>query len=347
MSTLEVSGLRLGYGEKDVLAGVDLVVPAGSVAAVLGPSGCGKTTLLRAVAGFERPSAGTVRLSGRTVVDGTTFVPAERRRVGLVPQEGALFPHLDVAANVAFGVRRTGRRERAVRVEEMLDLVGLAGLGRRMPSQLSGGQQQRVALARALAPRPEIVLLDEPFGALDAGLRAALREDVVQVLRASGATAVLVTHDQEEALSVADLVAVLREGVVVQAGAPQEVYRAPSDAAVATFVGEAAVLAAGPAAAGRVRTVLGDLPVLGTAPDGASGRVVVRPEQILLRPAGSGGPAAHVVGSVFHGHDSTVRLRVDVPGGTFSLDARVQGVAPQPGPVALAVDGAVPFYAGS
>ncbi|MET0711925.1 MAG: ABC transporter ATP-binding protein, partial [Jiangellaceae bacterium] len=201
MSELVVRGLEKSFGSVRVLDELDLVVPAGRLAAVLGPSGCGKTTLLRVIAGFESADRGTVVLHGAQVAGPGVHVPPERRRVGVVPQEGALFPHLTVAGNVGFGLTRAERR--AGRIGELLDLVGLGGFGHRMPYELSGGQQQRIALARALAPEPALVLLDEPFNALDTGLRAAIREDVRSALRAAGATAVLVTHDQEEALSMA------------------------------------------------------------------------------------------------------------------------------------------------
>jgi iron(III) transport system ATP-binding protein len=217
---LHIAGVHAGHPGVAVLRGVDLHVPGGALAAVLGGSGCGKTTLLRVVAGFHPLDAGTVRLGGRLVAgDGVDMAP-ERRRVGLVPQEGALFGHLTVAGNVGFGLDRAARR--GGRVQEMLELVGLPGYERRMPAELSGGQQQRVALARALAPSPDVVLLDEPFTALDAGLRSEVRDEVRAALRRAGTTAVLVTHDQQEALGCADVVAVLRDGRVVQAAGPRE-----------------------------------------------------------------------------------------------------------------------------
>ncbi len=301
---LVVAGVHAGYPGAPVLHGVDLVVPAGALVAVLGSSGCGKTTLLRTIAGFHPVDAGTVTLDGTPVAGDGVDVRPEQRRVGLVPQEGALFGHLDVAGNVGFGLPRRERGRRGARVAEMLELVGLAGYGRRMPAELSGGQQQRVALARALAPAPALVLLDEPFTALDTGLRAEVREQVLAALRATGASAVLVTHDQQEALGAADVVAVLRAGRVVQAGAPQEVYREPADLGVGTFVGDAVVLAA-TAGDGWARTPLGTLAVVG--PDGP-GSVLLRPEQLRLVPLAGAPVAATVVETVFHGHDSTVRL---------------------------------------
>ena len=266
MKGLSISAVTKAFGGLPVLSGVDLEVPEGSFTAILGPSGSGKTTLLRIIAGFERPDAGQVRLGDDVVDDAAQrFVPCEKRRIGYVPQEGALFPHLSVGRNVAFALPRSERR--SSRVDELLELVGLAGLARRYPHQLSGGQQQRVALARALASQPEIVLLDEPFSSLDASLRASVRGDVHDVLRGTGATSILVTHDQDEALSMADQVAILRGGVIAQINTPSMLYRAPRDADLAQFLGEAN-LVEGTLKSDVVLTGLGELPV---AP-GAAGR---------------------------------------------------------------------------
>lgn len=215
---IEVSGLGAGYGHRSVLAGASVDVPQHQVAAVLGRSGCGKTTLLRAIAGFVRPTAGVIRLEGRTVANGGVWVPPERRNVGLVPQEGALFPHLDVAGNVGFGLARRTRPERQLRrerVAQLLDFVGLPDCQRMRPHELSGGMQQRVALARALARSPRIVLLDEPFSALDAQLRRELRMQVRQLLLSTGAAVMIVTHDEEEAATMADVVYELADGRIV------------------------------------------------------------------------------------------------------------------------------------
>ncbi len=320
VSQLELRGVEKYFGGTHALRGVDLSVPEGSLAAVLGPSGCGKTTLLRVIAGFLRPDGGSIALGGRTVAGPAAWVPTERRGVGVVPQEGALFPHLSVAANVGFGLSRDVRR--SGRVAELLELVGLADVGDRMPAELSGGQQQRVALARALAPQPALVLLDEPFSALDTGLRASLREDVRRALRATSATALLVTHDQQEALSIADTVAVMREGRVVQVATPADIYTRPLDIGVATFVGEAVVLPA-VCRGDRAETALGSLPVRGGAVEGqAQGHVVVRPEQLHLGQPGNGVPA-QVVRTTFYGHDAVIELSVQTPGGmTLSVSAR-------------------------
>ncbi len=320
---MSATGLAKSYGPVRALDGVDLEVPAGTLTAVLGPSGCGKTTLLRCVAGFERVDAGEVRLGGVRVAGGGTHVPPQRRRVAVVPQEGALFPHLSVGQNVAFGLGRDERRNG--RVAEVLDLVGLAGLADRMPYQLSGGQQQRVAVARALAPRPPLVLLDEPFSALDAALRGELRRDVRRALRLDGATAILVTHDQGEALSIADQVAVMRAGRIVQSGTPDGVYGAPADLWVATFVGEAVLLPATVSGAG-VATALGELAVAGETGSGAV-TAMLRPEQVdVLRNGASerGAVPATVTRTDFHGHDALISLRLS--DGTPVL-ARVLGPA--------------------
>jgi iron(III) transport system ATP-binding protein len=306
-ASLSIVGLRKSFGDSVVLKGLDLEVPTGSLTAVLGPSGCGKTTLLRLLGGFERADGGSIRLDGKVLSDERTHLVPERREIGFVPQEGALFPHLDVAANVGFGLPRSERR--SGRVEELLDLVDLGGMAKRLPHQLSGGQQQRVALARALAPAPAVVLLDEPFDALDAGLRAQVRADVRKALREADATALLVTHDQEEALSLADFVAVMRDGQIVQATDPQTLYRDPVDADVASFVGEA-ILLSGQLEGGVAETSLGRLAIRGPA-DAHCGAatVMLRPEQIVCHPATPSDPVqGQVLSTEFYGHDATARI---------------------------------------
>jgi iron(III) transport system ATP-binding protein len=341
---LRATGIRKRFGPVEVLHGVDLEVAAGGLTAVLGPSGCGKTTLLRVIAGFERADAGTVAFGDDVVCGPGLHVPARQRRVGYVAQEGALFPHLDVAANVAFGLPRRDRRAGG-RVDELLDLLGIdASLRRRFPHELSGGQQQRVAVARALAPSPTLVLLDEPFASLDAGLRQGTGRAVADALRAAGATAVLVTHDQTEALSLAGQVAVMREGRIVQADTPDRIYRAPADIGVATFVGGAVLLPA-TVADGVARCVLGVLDARDAAASGPID-VLVRPEQLELRPTdASTGVIARVQDVSFFGHDADVRLLL-ADDGTQVL-ARVHGAeVPRPGEdVRVAVRGAVTAYA--
>lgn len=308
MTELRLQALTAGYGADAVLRDVDLVVPAGTTTAVLGGSGSGKTTLLRVISGFMGPWSGRVVIGGRPVAGDGVWVPPERRGVGYVRQEGGLFPHLSVAGNIAFGLPWPRRRHRD-RVLELLELVGLPEeLADRRPDQLSGGQQQRVALARALAPRPGVVLLDEPFSALDTGLRAATRAATARALRAAGATAILVTHDQDEALSFADEVAILGAGRIRQVAPPRVVYREPVDAEVAEFLGDA-VLVPGTATDGRVLCELGALPVQGQAVQGAV-EVMLRPEQITLTPAGAGRLDATVRAVEYFGHDALVELEV-------------------------------------
>jgi iron(III) transport system ATP-binding protein len=312
---LRVRGLEKRYGDVEVLRGIDLDVERGEFLALLGPSGCGKTTALRVVAGFERPHAGSIEIGGDRVYDATAsggrWVPPEGRRVGMVFQDYALFPHLSVARNVAFGLPRTAANREA-RVASALATVGLAGLGQRTPDQLSGGQQQRVALARALAPQPEVILLDEPFSNLDADLRAAVREDVRQILRMAGMTAVLVTHDQEEALSIADRVAVMLDGKIVQVGSPEELYHRPASRMIADFIGDVQFLP-GEASGRRARTVLGDIPLHG-AFDGPVD-VMLRPEMLRLSPVGAPehheGTPATIVSRAFFGHDQLLTLELD------------------------------------
>ncbi|MFE6773895.1 ABC transporter ATP-binding protein [Streptomyces fimicarius] len=346
MTDLRIEGLTSSYdSNRPVLDGLDLTVPGGCLAAVLGPSGCGKTTMLRMVAGFLRPDSGSVYIRSRAVTGAGLHVPPEKRHVGIVPQEGALFPHLTTARNVAFGLSRGPSASRRKRVEELLELVGLAGYGDRMPHELSGGQQQRIALARALAPRPAVVLLDEPFNALDSSLRAGIRADVRAALAAAGATGVLVTHDQEEALSGADLVAVMRDGHIVQCGTPQDVYRRPTDLWTASFVGDA-VLLPGTARGTTAATVLGNVPLHAPAVSGR-GFAIIRPEQVALsQPVGdSGGSTATVRSVEFHGHHSTIRI--SVPGMEETVSARALGLAAaRPGDVvAVVVSGRATWHA--
>ncbi len=323
-----------GYARGEpVLQGVNLNVPAGSLTAVLGVSGCGKTTLLRSVAGFERLQRGRIALGARTLDDRHSYVAPERRRIGYVPQEGALFPNLDVRANIAFGLSRAQRRGSTV--AELIELVGLAALAERLPHELSGGEQQRVALARALARSPEVLLLDEPFSSLDASSRGEVRDEVSGLLRERGATTVLVTHDQEEALSLADSVAVMRDGSIVQQATPDELYNTPVDARLASFLGAANVLQA-QFDGDWARTILGRLQLQsheGIPPALARGLVILRPEQLQVRAADGPGEAPHegegLRGTVqrrrFYGHDALLDIRPDEPVQEAPLVARVRG----------------------
>ena len=232
---LECAGVSKSFGSVRAVAGLNLAVKSGRILALLGPSGCGKTTTLRLIAGFEQPDAGEILVGGRVVSSAAGLLPPEKRRIGMVFQEGALFPHLTVEQNVGYGLSKDA--DRSVRISEALELAGLSGMRRRMPHELSGGQQQRVALARALAPRPEILLLDEPFSNLDAKLREQLRHDVVAILRASGVTAVFVTHDQEAAMCIGDEVALMNEGRLEQTGSPASVFHSPATRYAAQFLG--------------------------------------------------------------------------------------------------------------
>ncbi len=326
MSALCVRGVSKSYGSVSVLRDLDLEIASGAFAAVLGVSGCGKSTLLRLLAGFDTIDEGAIEINGMRVDDGTRHIAPNHRRVGFVPQEGALFPHLDVRANVAFGLPRAQRG--GPRPDELIALVGLGGLERRRPNELSGGQQQRVALARALATKPDVVLLDEPFSALDPELRASTRAEVRATLKGLGTTAVLVTHDQEEALSCADTVAVLQDGTISQAGTPRELYLTPCNVALARFLGEANVLPAR-LDAGNAQTQLGALRLRVAAPDARprNGVVVLRPEELMIAAANGSGPANAVVTHVeYYGHDARIELLCEHPEGDFSLVARTTGI---------------------
>jgi iron(III) transport system ATP-binding protein len=280
-TALRALGVTRRFGEVTAVDSVDLEVLPGELVSVLGPSGCGKTTLLRLIAGFERPDAGGIEISGRAVSGPRRMVPPERRHIGVVFQEPALFPHLDVGGNIGFGVAKP---ERPARVAELIGLVGLAGLHRRMPYELSGGQQQRVAIARALASRPALMLLDEPFSALDATLRADLRLEVREILRRAGATCILVTHDQAEALQISDRVAVMRAGQIEQVATPDELYLRPATRFVARFVGEANLIA-GELHGTEVHTPLGRFTAApGYGVHGTRAEVLLRPEQLHMLP---------------------------------------------------------------
>ena len=332
--TVDLEGLRKVHGDAVAVDGIDLRVGGGEFFSLLGPSGCGKTTTLRMIGGFDEPTDGRILLDGADLA-GT---PAHKRPINTVFQSYALFPHLTVAQNVEYGLRwRPGvdRAERRRRAAEALELVRLTRLAGRRPVQLSGGEQQRVALARALARRPDAVLLDEPFSSLDASLRTRVREEVHALLAAQGVTTVLVTHDQEEALSLADEVAVLRDGRIVQQGTPAALYDAPVDEDLARFLGAVNVLRAD-FDADVALTALGPLTLRGgraALPDGdrSSGAVMVRPEQLHVspgRPAGSD-PGWGVGGEVeqcrYYGHDALLHIRPDTPADADPLIARVIG----------------------
>jgi iron(III) transport system ATP-binding protein len=303
---IRCQNLAKSYDGEPAVCGVDIEVEPGQFMALLGPSGCGKTTMLRLIAGLDRPDRGTVEISGDLVSGPDRQVPPEKRHVGMVFQEYALFPHLSLAANVAYGLSRNG--DRRERVNAALEMVGLAHLGHRMPHELSGGQQQRVALARALAPNPHVILLDEPFSNLDASLRERLREEVRTILRQAGVTVIFVTHDQEEALSLADHVAVMMEGEILQSGTPRHVYLHPADHLVATFLGEANYLPA--VGTGLVAECeIGSLQAM--QPLDGKGEVMFRPEDLIVSPTLDG--PCKVVDMTYFGHDQL--LTIELPSG--------------------------------
>ena len=280
MNALELHSISKSYGSHRALDNVSLSVPTGSRTVIVGPSGSGKTTLLRMIAGFEFPDTGRLSLNGQTLVDSTHEVPAHQRLIGYVPQDSALFPHMTVAANIGFGLASKGR-ERQERIAELMDSVALdARMADRWPHELSGGQQQRVALARALAQQPRLMLLDEPFSALDTGLRAAMRKLVARLLADAGVTTILVTHDQSEALSFADQLAVMRNGRLVQSGHPLDLYRYPEDEETALFLGDAVVMPAR-IEAGWAHCDLGRIPV-NNHRNNNSAQIMLRPEQLQL-----------------------------------------------------------------
>jgi iron(III) transport system ATP-binding protein len=306
---LRIIDVHKRFHSEAVLDGLDLAVEAGSITAILGTSGSGKTTLLRIIAGFERADSGAILLGETILEDRRHHVAPARRRISYVSQEGSLFPHHDVAANIAFGLPRDELRE--ARVDELCELLDLRDLEHRYPHQLSGGQQQRVALARALAVNPKIVLFDEPFSSLDARMRAGIRTEIREVLRQAGVTAILVTHDQSEALSFADHVAVIRHGTIAQYAAPAELYAAPVDADMAMFLGEANLLE-GHVAGGVATTALGTHEIRGAhdgLPEGDV-TVLIRPEQICVEHVDPDGVPGTVVRTDFQGTSALTSVRV-------------------------------------
>lgn len=317
--SLSIRDVSHRYGDRLVLDSVNLEVPRQSITAIIGPSGVGKTTLLRLIAGFEAPDRGRIEVEGEVVAENSRLIiPPQSRGVTVVPQDGALFSHLTVGGNVAFGLKNRRSAATRARVSQVLEIVGLANYEKHRPSQLSGGMQQRVALARALAPNPRVVLLDEPFAALDAGLREQVREETVRVLRATKATAIWVTHDQSEALSTADQVAVMLGGRIQQVATPAVMYQHPISQQVAEFVGETFMISGSSVGSGKfVKCALGDaVPIANECSTGPV-KVVVRPEQLSIVQEGTKGSVPVLVGdSKFFGHDGVVE-------GTFASGERV------------------------
>jgi iron(III) transport system ATP-binding protein len=317
MALLQLSEVSHAYGSHRAVTELSFSLSPGAIGCLLGPSGCGKTTVLRAIAGFERIAAGEIRLNGVVVSSATTHVSPERRRIGMVFQDHALFPHLRIAENVGFGLHGMPERERTARVAELLVTVGLERLGRKYPHELSGGQQQRVALARALAPRPRLLLLDEPFSNLDVDLRERLSLEVRDVLKRSGTTAVLVTHDQHEAFAMADEIGVMREGRIEQWGTPYDLYHRPANAFVADFVGQGVFLGGIVVGAREVEIELGRLaanvpdecgPACASCPGGCRVRVLLRPDDVVHDEAAP--TLAEVVAKAFRGAEFLYTLKL-------------------------------------
>jgi iron(III) transport system ATP-binding protein len=310
---LEISGLQHGYNGHRVLSDFSLALARGQIGCVLGPSGCGKTTALRCIAGFEKITAGRIAVNGEEVSRPGRTVPPEQRRVGMVFQEYALFPHLTVSENVGFGLRHLDSRARARRVGELLAVIGMSRAAAHYPHELSGGQQQRVALARALAPRPELLLLDEPFSSLDIDLRERLGLEVREILKQQGMTAILVTHDQHDAFAIADEIGIMRNGRIEQWGTPYDLYHKPASRFVADFIGQGAFLPGTVLTDGRIRLELGVFQgnVPGDWPQGTPVEVLLRPDDILHDDASP--LQAQVLHKTFRGAEFLYTL--ELPGG--------------------------------
>ncbi len=322
MSSLDISHLEVSFGRKKVIDDLSLSLREGEIAALLGPSGCGKTTLLRSIAGLIQPSSGTIRFGTQLVGLSSVVLPPHRRGIGYVPQQGALFPHLTVAKNIAFGLDKKVYTQEEINqiVAEMLELISMTGYEDRQPSEISGGQQTRVALARALAVKPKMVLLDEPFSALDAQLRGELRSDVVALLRAAGTTAILVTHDREEALVSADRVVLMRDGKIAQHGTPEDVYEKPASASIAISTGDALVLEGVRYSDGSTSYALH--PIENGGRDGQLGDVVIRPEELHLSKTPIGNSIEGTISKVdYYGHDAV--LEVVLSNSSKKISARI------------------------
>jgi len=309
VSAISVQGLSAGYGGEAVISDISFELGEKQLLAVLGPSGSGKSTLLKTIAGFLTPLTGSITLDGILVSDTSSRIPPEKRNIGLVPQEGSLFPHLDVSANIGFGIKRNP--DARARVDELLEIIGMKDFAHSRPQELSGGQQQRVALARALAPKPKLILLDEPFTALDTSLRAQMREDIRSILTLTSTTAIMVTHDQEEALATADQLAIMQGGRLIGYGVPLSLYNNPKSIAVAQLLGEINVIPAVVETGNSVRTDFGVSlnQDSGELKPGESGTLIVRPEALAIDESQT--PNATIIDSLFHGHDSLISVRMD------------------------------------
>jgi iron(III) transport system ATP-binding protein len=345
MPLLELHDISYSHGKHLVVDRLSFQLKAGEIGCLLGPSGCGKTTVLRCIAGFEHVDAGEVILGERLIGNAREHVPAEQRRIGMVFQDYALFPHLTVAANIAFGLRNASTETRRARVADLLETVGLAGQERKYPHELSGGQQQRVALARALAPRPRLLLLDEPFSNLDVDLRERLALEVRNILKAEGTTAILVTHDQHEAFALADQIGVMYEGRIQQWDTPYNLYHQPVNRFVADFVGQGVFLPGTIVGQDRIHIELGILAAsTGTAPPGAMVRVLLRPDDIIHDDASTW--QAEVVAKAFRGAEFMYTLRLPSGAQLLSLvPSHHNHAIGEPIGIRLAVDHVVAFPA--
>jgi iron(III) transport system ATP-binding protein len=306
VKAISIQDLSSGYGGDPVIRDISFDLEEKELLAILGPSGSGKTTLLKTIAGFLPAQSGLIKLDSQVVSSPQKIVPPEKRNIGLVPQEGSLFPHLDVSANISFGIRRNPKKTQ--RVAELLEIIDMKEYAHARPQELSGGQQQRVALARALAPTPKLILLDEPFTAMDTSLRAQMRRDIRNILTLTATTAIMVTHDQEEALATADQLAIMQDGRLIAFGTPHELYEKPASKDVASSLGEVNAIPATVESEHSVNTELGTFAarIMGDAVLGQHGIVLVRPEALTIEETDS--PNAKITGSVFHGHDSTVTV---------------------------------------
>ncbi|MGB0844236.1 MAG: ABC transporter ATP-binding protein [Alphaproteobacteria bacterium] len=339
--SVEVSNVSLSFDDHQILHNLHLSINKGSLVCLLGPSGSGKSTILRLIAGLERPDTGSVSINGKLMCDEKKHVPAEARQLGYMFQDFALFPHLNVGQNIAFGLRKLNKKDKAARVHEVLEQVGLTDKINLMPHALSGGQQQRVALARALAPKPDLLLLDEPFSGLEQSLRAQMRDDFLHLIKATGTTAIMVTHDPEEAMFMADSIAVIRNGSIEQVGKPDDLYFQPASAFVAGFFGEINYLQ-GTVEEGWVKSELGNIS-RSNLPDGTNVHVYIRPDGLKLCPLNglyADLPMAEVEASRMIGTSSLVHMcllqrqesRVEIGENDTHLHARIQGgFLPRPG----------------
>lgn len=312
MTSLDVSHLTVNFGERTVINDLSLSLKEGEIASLLGPSGCGKTTLLRAIAGLLQPREGTIRFGSQLVGLSTVVLPPHKRRTGYVPQQGALFPHLTVAKNIAFGLDKKEFSAQQINetVSQMLALIGMSGFEKQTPTELSGGQQTRVALARALAVKPKIVLLDEPFSALDAELRNELRSEVVALLRAQGTTAILVTHDREEALVSSAKVVLMRDGKIAQYGTPEEVYESPISPSVAVSTGDALILNAQQSEDGSTRYAISLTETFAKVEMISNGYIVIRPEEISVSKNSAVGIDGTLIQLDYYGHDAMLVIKL-------------------------------------